>query len=169
MLDYWRLENEGQARRPRGRGASGAWMSDVAAELDPHGMYDHPPHGNGLVQPRGGVLAVNAEDVRHPPEGVDEYRHGLWQRVNAASVAAFSAVGHGIIDDVEMPGGGRTRTSRGAITARATRSYTIETEARNKDALDDEVTRGCADPSIRRRDFTASFTSTLRPSGNQKS
>ena len=68
--------------------------------------YDHPPHGNpSWFKPRGGVLApINAEDVRHPPEGVDEYRHGLWQRVNAASVAAFSAVGHGVIDDVEMLG-----------------------------------------------------------------
>ena len=68
--------------------------------------YDHPPHGNpSWFKPRGGVLSpINAEDVRHPPEGVDEYRHGLWQRVNAASVAAFSALGHGVIDDVEMLG-----------------------------------------------------------------
>ena len=62
---------------------------------------DHHP----WFKPRGGVLSpIGASDVRHPPEGVDEYRHGLWQRVNAASVAAFSAVGHGIIDDVEMLG-----------------------------------------------------------------
>ena len=50
------------------------------------------------------LAPIGASDVRHPPEGVDEYRHGLWQRVNAASVAAFSALGHGVIDDVEMLG-----------------------------------------------------------------
>ena len=119
MLDYWKLENEAMSEALR-RLAVRAWRErgmDVRVwyrTSPPTGerwirygeRYDHPPHGNpSWFKPRGGVLSpINAEDVRHPPEGVDEYRHGLWQRVNAASVAAFSAVGHGIIDDVEMLG-----------------------------------------------------------------
>ena len=119
MLVYWRLENEAMADALR-RLAVRAWRErgmDVRVwyrTSPPTGerwirygeRYDHPPHGNpSWFKPRGGVLSpIGASDVRHPPEGVDEYRHGLWQRVNAASVAAFSAVGHGIIDDVEMLG-----------------------------------------------------------------
>ena len=119
MLDYWKLENEEMSAALR-RLAVRAWRErgmDVRVwyrTSPPTGerwirygeRYDHPPHGNpSWFKPRGGVLApIGASDVRHPPEGVDEYRHGLWQRVNAASVAAFSAVGHGIIDDVEMLG-----------------------------------------------------------------
>ena len=119
MLDYWKLENEEMSAALR-RLAVRAWRErgmDVRVwyrTSPPTGerwirygeRYDHPPHGNpSWFKPRGGVLSpIGAEDVRHPPEGVDEYRHGLWQRVNAASVAAFSALGHGVIDDVEMLG-----------------------------------------------------------------